>query len=295
MKLTAMDKMLPCSFAGIAFPVESVEIRGAYRTHTHEYLYTPGGDVEKLGRRLYEFQIQANFQDTFRTYPGLYPNGLARLMRLIETGESFPLVVPNVGTITAVCTAWDRSLVARCKSGERVRFSFLEHQDQAFLVENVVAEGSAVIQDRLSVAADIFSKKAPDIGLLDSIENAASAVLAVADQAEMMSNLVEAKLLALTSLCEQADASLEILNDPAQHEVLDALLGLWSAAEKLHTDVLKLHKPVQTFVVPATMGVMQVAAKIFNGSTDRAMELLQLNAFQDLTAIPEGTQVRYAA
>lgn len=292
MKITAMDRMLRCSFAGIAFPVENVTIRGKLRHHVHHYLYTPGGDLETLGRDLYEIQVEGNFQDTFRLWPGLYPGGLAKLMRACETGETAPLVVPNLGTITAKCTAWDRQLTARVRSGERATFTFLEHQDQAFLIENVVAEGANVIQDRLSIAADVFSTEAPGVSLFDAIEDAAAGVLAIADQAEMMSNLVEAKILGLTSLCEQADAALDILNDPAQHNVLDALHGLWEAALNLHEDVLRLHTPVETFIVPSVMGLMELSTRIY-GTTERSMDLLRVNSFGQLTAIQPGTEVRY--
>jgi len=58
----AFENLRKTAFDGIEFPIESIKVKGGLRFHVHEYPHVPGGDAEKLGRRLYEIEIVGNFE-----------------------------------------------------------------------------------------------------------------------------------------------------------------------------------------------------------------------------------------
>lgn len=291
--MSLLDGLLPASFAGIAFPVQEIDVKGSLRHHVHEYLKAPGGDVEELARRLYQITMRAAFHDTFAKWPRLYES-LGKLMALFETGGTYPLHIPTIGTIGAKCINWDRRLVARVKSGETAEFVFLEHQDTAFLVDKLLVPSADSLRGKLQDFLIVIEEEELDTSLFDALKDAANSVLAVADQAEMMSNLVEAKLSGFTDLCAEVDARVQQLNEPEHHRVLEAFHELWSAAAALTRDVLKLGRPLDTFIVPAPMAITQACAAIY-GNTARAVELLKLNDLDDALAIRPGTKIRHYA
>jgi hypothetical protein len=104
-------------------------------------------------------------------------------------------------------------------------------------------------------------------------------------------------------LAQQADrvmnacATLEALalfNDPMNWPVLDAVHDVWASANAVSLDVLAQSRPMESFFVPRTMTVLEVSIAVY-GDTTHALELLQLNAFNDALAIPPGTIVIYYA
>ena len=88
------DTLPRMSFGGIEFPYRRYSLRGSQRLVTHEYLRRPGGEVEKLKRRLYEISVECPFHEVFRTYPGLWPTKLAALS--VATPSAWVNAVPKV-------------------------------------------------------------------------------------------------------------------------------------------------------------------------------------------------------
>lgn len=233
------------SFLGLEFPVESMRIRGGLRDHVHEYPHSPGGAPEKLGRRLYEIDITANFQTTFRKWPNLWPQRLYDLQRKFEAQETGDLVIPWMGTIQAYCVQWDREMTARILSGERAYFRFREDQNAAFLVDNLIE----VSTQSLKAAGDRFNNEwvAEDRGvrptLFDQILDSVNSALALIDTGNAYISVVEAKLLGVVSLCREADQRLELFQRPEDNAMLEAMKQIWAAAVELHAGLLKKESP----------------------------------------------------
>lgn len=294
--MAAFDDLKHMSFAGIPFPVKSVRISGGIRDHVHEYPHSPGGAPEKLGRKLYEISAEAVFLQGLINplWGSLWPQNLSTLRKLWEDQATRDLHIPTIGTIQAYAFNWEQVMDARIRSGEMVSLRFREDQTAAFLTQSLIQTTARSFVDRAAdfqIAADELD---PKPSIFDAIQDAANSVLAFKDQADLYGNLVEAKLLGLTALLQAADRQVLELNDPVNHRLLDAMLGLWEAAVKLQQDLEETGAKLQEFVVPIQMSTSQAAASIFNDAS-RGGDILSLNALTDPFAIPAGTVLKYYA
>lgn len=299
--MALFDALISASFNGIKFPVKTSSVRGGLRHHIHEFPHTPGGQPEKLGRKLYEFHMTALFHGNFRKYPQLWPNGIRDLFALFESGETYHLGVPTLGVIFAFCVDWSKEQTARVLSGEEAEFTFLEDDSDAFLrPSNVLPTPDAV-----AAAYDKFTHLAADVdpkdGLLDSLQKAVNSFTAIKDQIELQGNLVAARLDKIASMCDQIDSSARFLNstvnnagnafdNPALHNAKEALHDLWFSALSLSRDVTRTNggsKPAR-YIVPVAM-TATTAAKAALGDASRAVELMQINQVDDPFGIPPGT------
>ncbi len=293
--MAVFDQLQRASFGGIEFPYKELDIAGAIREHEHEYPHAPGAALEKLGRKLYEIRFKSPFHETFRKYPKLWSQSLPKLVRLFEKETTGDLVLPNVGTIKACCVRWNRALGATQRSGESVDLTFREDQEQAFLVNSLLSVSTQSLESKAQKFAIEAEKVRPRESLFDSILTSANSVLAIVDTVEMYGNLVEAKLLAVAGLCQEADQRLAVVNDPLNHEMLEALLDLWDAVVKLNGDLLKTGGTMLTYTLQRGMSMIELAKSIYDGDGSRALELLQLNAVIDPFNLPARTVVRYYA
>lgn len=305
---SALGGLPPASFDGIKFPVEMVRVRGGIRDHIHEYIRSPAGQPEKLGRKNYVIAMTALFHDVIRAYPDLYPYALDKLVRAWESETTGDLVVPNVGPIRAYCRNWDRTLDVRVRSGERVELEFVEDSENNFLAEELIDQRQQslaekertliklrqeTIDENKHEPLTLLSEAGLSISLFDAITGAVTSVLAIRDQVELYDNLLAARIEALIGLCQQCER-LAALQDVRSYRVLDALQELWLTALELRQDLLRKRAPIQMYAVPRLMAIGQVSIAIY-GVASRAVEILQLNPIDDALAIPTGTQVRYYA
>ncbi len=294
--------LLPkAAFSGIEFPTESVRVKGGLRYHVHEYPHVPGGDAEKLGRRLYEVEMVANFQKVgfekgqlsgFQAYGDLWPKRLAILRRLFEEGATRKLVIPTIGTIDAFCFDWDQEQTNKVLSGERATFRFIEDQDLQFLTEKLVVvkvQSLETLSKQYEVEAE---KSGIDQDLTDQIVNAVNGVLAIADTADAYGNLLGAKIGMVAALCGEFDQRIDQFRDPSNHAALEALKELWAATVELSENVTGTDDVVLVYEVPRTMTISEVASAIY-GNTERSVELMQINPIDDPFAIRPGTRVKY--
>jgi prophage DNA circulation protein len=282
------------SFAGIEFPVSSVTVKGGLREHVHEYPHVAGGAPEKLGRKLYEVTMVAEFHDVIPEYgSSLWPGSLADLLNFFELETTEDLVIPTVGKIQAYAVEWDKVWEAKRQSGERATFHFREDSGNAFLASEAVASISG-ISALGAYNYSLYQASGYQSSIFDAINDAVNAITSITDQAEMFGNLVEAKALALASLCDQADASVKFLQDPVNHRILDALLELWAAAIRLQKDAALTALTVINWTVPSPMAVSDVSRALY-GDSARAVDILQMNAIEDAFNIPSGQVLRVVA
>lgn len=286
------DQFQQASFNSTVFPVDEIEVRGGMREHVHEYSHSPGGTPELEGRKLYEIDLVCPFHDTFRKYPKLYPDGLAAFRGTFESGTRATLVVPTIGSIQAYCYSWTQRAAGRTRSGERVTWRFREDQPaddlDAFLLKTS-ASGAA-----LSAKADAFKAEitaAPTSSLFDDLLNAVNFAVSFKDTADRYGNLLEAKLLAVSSACSLLDTN-PLLRNPVYFRIAYAMQEIWRTANDALKDIMGKKRQFQRFVTTATMSISDVARRLY-GDASRGMELLQLNPIEDAFAIPANVSIRY--
>jgi prophage DNA circulation protein len=289
--MAAFDNLKPMSFAGIKFPYRSYTVKGSYRKHVHEYPHVAGGAPEKLGRSLYEVEVEVDFRADLHSkkYPQLITD-LGVLRGLWENGDTAEFHIPHIGTVKMFADDWTERAKNTDRSGIATTIKFLEDQESAFLVLDTIQIRTADFND--AAYALQGDPRKSNASLWSTINNAITSVLAVRDQAGLYGSLVAAKVDSLASLLKQADETLDELNDPANNELLEALHRLWDATLSLKNDLQSQDDYLREYNVPLTMTIGQAAAAIY-GDSSRGGELMQLNVLADPLAIPPLTKLRY--
>jgi DNA circularisation protein len=292
------------SFAGIEFPLLSCRMRGSSRNHVHIYAHVPGGDVEKLGRNLYEIEMHIPFLTSATAYSTqaspLWPTRLALLRGLFEAETTDWLVIPTVGRIKAYATEWEQEMQGNVHNGEHASFKFLEDQSAAFLLAGLIttvtksvsstAQQLSTITTAMALADQLGPQR--DRSLFETIQRTANDLLAFRDQAELAGSLITEKVAMLTSLCNEADRTVQAMKDPVNWQLVEAVKELWDAARQFGEAIVGPQNAFATYTLPLRMTIGQVSMAIF-GTTDKAMDLLQLNPIDNAFDIPAGIVVRY--
>lgn len=315
MVAVAFDNLPKAAFAGFSFPVSKMSVTGALRDHVHEYPHSPGGAPEKLGRKLYEFKMSCPFKQGMKKYPQLWPETLASLRIIFEGGNSFDLVVPTIGTITAYCIAWNEETdPAKCRTGVDVDLTFREDQSNLFLVQSLIttsaanyngalagyqqalanqrgraAAASAVLTrpDSIMLKAIPFGDDALFDQILFAAEGLATALLTALEIGASVADLA----FGLVNLCAVVDATATSLNDPTRYPLLYALHDVWQSAAKVAADAQNQQVRVVRYTVPMLMDVCAVSRAIYGDNT-HAMDILATNPINDAFAIEAGTVLK---
>jgi hypothetical protein len=287
-----LDSAQVASWNEVPFVIDSMEIIGSSRHHVHKYPHQNGGDLEKLGRELYLVRMHALFDEGFTKAPyrNNYPKNIEAIMSYAEQGLTANLVTPQAGTIKAYCTDWPRKWSADRRSGESMDLTFIEDQDIVDLDVFSSQPTFATIEELHNVVVNFqYLDPSVDQNLFAKLRTAVNSVLAVRDQIELQLSLLEAKILTVEQLITQIDNA---ITTPIAYPLVNACIALYNAHVKLANDVTQNQLAVRTYVVPRLMTIMDVARAIF-GRTDKAFDILQLNAVNDALAIPLGTELKY--
>lgn len=285
------------SFGGIEFPYTDYSITGSLRHHVHEYIKRPGGEVENLKRRAYEFSFRCPFRDVFEGYVDLYPSVLSALISLCEAGDTKDLWVPTMGrSFPCKATTWVRNVSAAMRSGEDVTFSFIEDSTEAFTTLNLIGAKSAALGPKSKVLTNQIAvlEDATALGLLDKVLLELEKWQSAIDLAQAQVEYQTARIDALVQSCE-ALAAVPVLQLPVAAPALRTLIDMWATAIAERQAQRLAFAPIQTFVVDEqTTDVVAVTMKLY-GSPKRVGEVLRFNDFDDALRITRGTRVRYLA
>ncbi len=302
---TPTDGFEQASFDGLGFPYTEITVKGGIRHSVHEFPHTPGGEVEKMGRKLYEISFRAWFHDLPDTrleqlYPELYPTKMGLLRDKFEKETSAILSIPTIGKITAVATSWTQRFDVKSPTGESFDLEFVEDQDQATLTKAVSqlagATGMIAANDDLFAHAAIDREKmsANSFSIFQQINDAVTEIQGVFGQSDAYSKLVVGKIEGVVNLCSFADSTLTEMQDPVNHEIIAALKDLWLASRTLGENLLHAEQTIREFTVPRLMSISEISTAIY-GSSDKAVDILQLNAIDDAFAVPSSTVLKYVA
>src|SRR5262245_45531401 len=127
--MSAISQLKTASHGGLRFPYTDCRLKLSHRKHVHVYLHTPGGEVEKFGRALYEIGFTIPAHDTLNVpFANFYSTTFPQLWALWESGATAPLVVPNLGTVQGFMTEATRTIRGNVASGEPVEVSLIEDE-----------------------------------------------------------------------------------------------------------------------------------------------------------------------
>jgi DNA circularisation protein N-terminus len=290
------DELGPMSFGGIEFPYVSVRVRGGIRDHIHEFPHTPGGEPEKMGRKLYVMDVEGIFYRNLRDpkWETLWPDRLSALMRLFENQETKDLHIPTVGTIPAYCREWDRAAVAKIRSGESAGFQFVEHQESLELTKNAIKISPANLGSQMNTLDAETLEAGEDPSIWDALREGVNDIIAIKDGVEMNAALIESKIQWVTSICQQADATLEQLQNPDNWGITEALKDLWASTRALAENFTEESGALRTYTLPVAMSTSQIAAEVY-GDAGKGGEILTWNAITDPFNVRAGTKIKYFA
>lgn len=292
---TPAAKLLPLVVYGVTVPCRRVRVKGGMRVHQHVYPHSPGAGVELLGRDLYKIDITPIFDANLlpKKYQGLWPAGLKKIREAMEKGTRKDISIPTVGVIPALATDWEQEFDAtRCISGEEVTWSFLEDSENLRLSSQSLAVGSGLVPASSALGLELAKIPRKTTGLWDTLLKALDFVLAIRDQFELYSKLLESKLLSVLQILKQLDEMADELKDPSSWPLVEAMHRVWAETISFYQDQKQLGIISKRYTTKVVMSCTQLSTLLF-GDASHSSELLQLNGFDDPFAIQAGTAVRY--
>lgn len=288
------DLVAPASFAGISFPYTEYSVDGSLDHHIHKYLHRPGGEVEDLARHAYQFKFKIAAHTSYRgDFADLYPSRVAALISTFETGLTFPLEVPGIGTFQAKAINWTRNVRAAVRSGEMLEWTFLEDSTSQFTTTQLVGFATASMGDDLLVLEQglIDAGYAPT--LLDDLKSAVTTLLNAEGIAELALNQLAIKASIVIGLCELLDPH-PFFQSPLNAIAIDSFYAIWGAAVDvaLALGLIRLERSPETFITPSVMSVMDLSLELYKDNL-HVGDLLNMNAINRPSAVPAGSFIRY--
>jgi len=293
-KLAGSSTTKDCSFASIRFPVLSCKVKGGMRIHEHIYPHSPGAAVEKLGRDLYKIEIVPCFEANLipDVYQGIWPARLSTIRGIFESGATEDLILPTIGKVRAMAVSWDQDFTpARSISGEAVTWSFIEDQENARLSDAVYAQSH-----NLKSSLDAFQVAGlsldPKPSLWDQVTQAVDWALSFKGQGELWASLIESKLRGAITMIEEMLNQANALSDPRNAFAIEVIQELWAQVVAFYNDQRETGMRFKHIKTNRDMDIGQVAVWLY-GDSEKASDLLSLNAFDDPYSIKTGTGIRY--
>lgn len=296
--MSAFDELQPSSFAGIGFAVVGWTLKCGIRAHTHEFPGSPGGQVEKLGRKLIFASFDAIFSANDPVHgPLAFTDTLNTIRTLFEKQESGPLVIPHLGTINAVCTDWEEIAdPARMRDGIRMKLSFTEDSEEELSVDDVISTTASSLFNKLELMLEAIAPlEAEEPDLFESLEALGNEVQGVLDQVELAGDQMGAKIAGVTSKMQQIDESVSELGDAEHWPITRALHDMGATLIEFGKSVAAAVNPPSSYVTPKLMSATEVSIALY-GDTAHAVDILKANraVINDAFAIPEGTTLKAA-
>lgn len=297
---TPFDGLKPFSFFGTTFPYRTYRVQGGIRKHEFNYPHSQGGVTEKLGRKLYEVHVTANFTaGLLKLYPNLWAD-LKRLRKAFEAQSTGFLEIPHIGGIQAFADSWTESVSGKDRSTIDVEMVFTEELPNDFNTGDVATTNSGTtLQNKVDnfnaqVLLNQLLLTDNTQNIFSAINNVCSSVLSVKDQIDLYGSLVVSKIDSAVAIIQEADQQVRELNNPDFWPLLDALHDLWSSTIQLQQDVSQSGAQLNTYTTPVRMTVAQVSAALF-GDNSRAVDIMTLNPLDDPLSIPPGFEIQYYA
>lgn len=283
----ALDLYDRWSFRAIPLAIQTASAEIGIRIHEHVYPHTPGAALEKMGRKLYRFNVSGTFDENLpqARYPRALSN-VGMMLKLCEKEQTGPLVIPWIGTVQVVVEKFKVTETSSTRSGLTFEAEFVEDMNNEFEIMKFIR----VDRSQMDAGFKGFQKTGFKADIFSAIAAAVSFIFGIKDQFDLYSSLIQSKLDYLESLFREADATAtELLDDVVK---LEAFVKMWEAVRNFGEDIASKGLAFSYYTVPQTMSIQAIAVAIYRDAT-KSGDLLGLNAIEDVYAIPAGTSIRY--
>ncbi len=162
-------------------------------------------------------------------------------------------------------------------------------QQSDFLTLTTLRIQATVVANAAFALNTLDIEKPPSI--FAAIRDGVNQLLAFRDTAQMWAGFVADKITGLEALFAEADATLDLFDDPENYEVLEALKALWESVNDFASTALAIDS-FETYTTPSEMTAAEASQAIY-GETSYAIDLANWNSIGDMYSIPAGTDLRY--
>jgi len=163
-----LSTLLETRFRGVAFPSETVSVKGGHVLALHRRMDRDGERVENTGRRGLQVTLRGMFINGLSRGPGetwpdeLYPGQYRRLISALQDRTSGPLQHPIYGNLNVKVMDWSESLAPDARGGPLLEMVFVESTDTGDAAEVAVTGGSAGLLPSAAVIDASLALNSPD-------------------------------------------------------------------------------------------------------------------------------------
>lgn len=290
-----ISQLLECSFRGISFPVESLDLDFTQDVIQHKRMDRNGAKLENTGLGALTFNIKAPFYNTIargpnETWSDLYPTQKNKMLDALQDRTTGDFIHPELGLRRCKAANLKTSLNANDRSGIVLNFSLIEDSEDLDAVE-ITANSNVAIAKRAAVNLDAsLAKLKVDPGLsADGFKNFTDVVDKIQgkfDQIGLLQKQVIGKI-------DRVIAKINKLSDT----VYDSTRQLGNSPDLLISSLLDIKKSV--LVLSKPIGYFQTKAKttviqICNQFQSNVQDIITLNPqLASSPTIPAFTLIRY--
>lgn len=291
------------SFNQLTFPVKSISVSAGTRIKRHEFPHVDGGLVEKLGRKMNEVKVTALFHEGVPRYKNLFSATLPAIRSYKDAQDTHDLVVPHLGTLKACIEGWEEKSAGT--SGFEVDITWIEDDVNPVRLVTLTEEDTRTIESAAidwQASVDNFPDQDRSLPLpngqesgsvFDAITQLTNSIVAIGDQVELYSNLLDKKLAQLISFLQLLNRSFTPYNDPSRYNDLEAFKEFFFRAQSLQKNLRANAPEVDTWMVPRQMTASEAAKEIY-GDASRGPDVMGLNpSIEDPFKIPLGQSLYY--
>lgn len=296
-ELDVLAQLLECSFRGISFPVESLDMDVSHDVIQHKRMDRDGAKLEDTGLGAFTYQIKAPFCNTIargpmETWDNLYPDTKNKMLEALSDRSTGDFIHPELGLRRCKCLNFRTGLDPNYRGGIVISFTLVEDTEEDDAV--VITQNSTLalaVSSAISLDAALGNLTPPPVTGLEedgfkSFEDAMRKISGAFDQVGLLQKQVIGKI-------DRVIGRVNKLTETAVGTVTN--LGtfpdqLISSLLRIKKNALIQSKPLGFFQTQAPITVGQLALLLGNS----VLELINLNpGLASAVSVPKFTLVRY--
>jgi prophage DNA circulation protein len=254
-----LSQLLECSFRGISFPVESLDVNFAHDVIQHKRMDRDGAKLENTGMGALSYNVKAPFCNSIakgpmETWSNLYPDTKNKMLEALQDRTTGDFIHPELGLRRCKASNVHSALDPNYRSGVVLTFALIEDTEDDDAV-SITANSTVSIAKSAAVSLDAkIAKLKPPIktGLeedgLKSFTDAIDKIGGAFDQVGLLQKQVIGKI-------DKVIGRINKLSDT----ISDTIGDLGTAPDQLIASLLMIKK--NALVQPKPLGFYQTKAK----------------------------------
>lgn len=237
-----LSQLLECSFRGISFPVESLEVEVSHDVIQHKRMDRDGAKLENTGLGAYSYRVKAPFCNTIargpmETWNNLYPDQKNKMLEALADRSTGDFVHPEFGIRRCKSVSFSSALDPKYRSGVVLSFALVEDTEDDDAI-SITQNSTLALALQAAINLDAKLGKLtppPNTGLAQdgfkSFENFVRSIQAIVDQVGLLQKQIIGKI----------DRVIGSINRLSQ-SVSDTVQNLGNAPDQLIAALLKIKK-----------------------------------------------------